>query len=126
MARKRAREEPAEDQQPEPAAGAVNIAEVQAAALVGEQRRQATARDVARRQGHCAVLPCDVPGEAPTNPCTSHCRRAAHFAHFNTEDDSAGAANIHAGGSEVCVLGVRGGAELCTSLSEVSQHLPEA
>ena len=68
MARKRAREEPAEDQQPEPAAGAVNIVEVQAAALAGEQRRQATARDVARRQGHllcspvmCLVQPQHIP-----------------------------------------------------------------
>ena len=58
MARKRAREESAEDQHFEP--GAVNVAEVQAAALAGEQRRQATARDVARRQAHwlCCPVSC--------------------------------------------------------------------
>ena len=61
MARKRAREEPAEDQQLEPGR-AFNVAEVQAAALAGEQRRQATARDVARRQGHllCCPVTCLV------------------------------------------------------------------
>ena len=96
MARKRAREEPAEDQQVEH--GAVEVAEVQAAAL---ERRQATARDVARRQGHWLCCPVSLRGQGATNPSTPHCRRAAHFAHFNTEDDSAGAVNIHAGGSEV-------------------------